>query len=120
MDTTYTLLPFEVEPFARQGEINQLAQTDALAAIRATAAEQHADHSQYAGEFDGERWVLVMFTEDVMTKGGLRFAEGDWAMVDSTPDPLPFLCTGVRSVTAYSVRGAVHCSVPAGSYEVMD
>ena len=120
----YRPLAFEVEHFAQQDALNQrigmrighpVFTPDAGAwLVRQIAERAHAEYPQYVGHWDG--WKLVRFGRDVTTKGGLRFAIGDYAIADMTPPALPFCHDG--SVTAYSVRGAVNVRVGRGDFEV--
>ena len=128
----YRPLDFELPRFAEQDRINAAAARwaaedwtpgrfapEVARLIRQTAAGQLAAYPQYDGAFDRAGWTLVRFTEHVVGKGGCRFAEGDYAIADLTPEVMPFASVGAPTVTAYSVRGAVHCSVFRGSFEVV-
>jgi hypothetical protein len=97
---------------ATQDAVNWVFETDgaeaAKAAILEAAALQLAAYPQYDGEFEPAGWELGRFDSDVRTKGGLRFAKGD-VVVFKTRTGL-----GSVEVTAYSLRGAVHCRVAGG------
>lgn len=75
--------------------------------IRQLATEEHAEYPQYAGHWDGDDWKLGQIHGDVRTKGGLRFADGDWVLYKVRHG----LVGCATEVTAYSVRGEINCSV---------
>jgi hypothetical protein len=114
----YRPLDFEKAPFAEQDALNLAVDTllaggvapaTVATIVRMSADERHAQHPQYDGHWDGPQWRLVRFTRHVVTKGGCRFAAGDYTIADLTPNPLP--AVPQPYVTAYSVRGYVNCSV---------
>lgn len=121
----YEPLAHEVDGFAKQEAINSYAATDGVSAedVRMlcveTARTQLAKWAQHnAGvaamaDPDGP-WKLVVFTKPVIGKGGLRFAEGDYALADMTPHPMPFINHNY-TVTVYSTRGHVHCDIGFGN-----
>lgn len=128
----YRPLEFELPRFADQDFVNEAAARwasqdwmpgrlapEVATLIRQTAGRQLAAYPQYDGAFAGAGWTLVQFTEHVTTKGGCRFAAGDYAIADLTPEVLPFASVGAPTVTAFSLRGAVHCSVLRGSFKVV-
>lgn len=123
----YTPMPFEVDGFEKQEAINSYAEQahegvsaeDVRMLCVATAKGQLAEWPQHdAGvaamaDPDGP-WKLVVFTKPVIGKGGLRFAEGDYALADMTPHPMPFINHNY-TVTVYSTRGHVHCDIGFGN-----
>lgn len=123
----YNVLDFEVPRFEAQDALNDgvvaligAGELDrALAAVNAVAAAQIGHLPQYAGKFDGPEWVLVRCRRAVVTKGGLRFARGDYAVADASPEALPFCSVGAPTMSAYSVRGAVSVRVARGDFEVI-
>lgn len=126
--TGYNVLPFEAPRFAEQDAVNAEAGSrlaagahpaSVAAAVAAVAARQLAEFPQYAGKFDGPEWVLVRCRRAVVTKGGLRFARGDYAVADASPEALPFCSVGAPTMSAYSVRGAVSVRVARGDFEVI-
>jgi len=135
MNTTdsYQPLDFEVEPFAAQDEVNEgitalvahdflgsvVTAADLAAGIVKIADRQHSEWPHYKGEWDGPQWHLVRFVEDVVTKGGLRFAKGDYTIADLTERRMSFSAVGNPYTGAYSIRGAINCSVRSSSFEVI-
>lgn len=114
----YRPLDFEQEPFAEQDAVNTSVQTlldrgvppvNAATLVRFHADDRHTQYPQYAGHWDGPQWRLVRFTRHVATKGGCRFAAGDYTIADLSPNPLP--AVPQPYVTAYSARGHVNTSV---------
>jgi len=130
---SYQPLDFEKPGFAAQDEVNEalgavvgngqlgpkLSPEIFAAGIGRVAARQHAEWRQYDGAWNGPEWELVRFTEDVVTKGGLRFAEGDYTIADMTPRRMPFSMVGSPDTAAYSIRGAINCHVRVSSFEVV-
>jgi hypothetical protein len=78
--------------------------------IRDFAAEQMERYPQYAGHWDG--WVLVRFTRELVTKGGLRFRAGDYTLAHRNG--------GIFNTSqwmAWSLRGGLDVSIPHGYCE---
>lgn len=121
----YEPMAHEADGFEKQDAINSYADQAGVSAedVRmvcvATAKTQLAEWSQFDNMIiamidpDGP-WKLVVFTKPVITKGGLRFAEGDLALADMTPHPLPFVNHNY-TVTVYSTRGHVCCDIGFGA-----
>lgn len=126
---TYQPLPFEVPRFADQDRANAgvaailsaIVDGDEFIAVATgyvavVAAGQVFEHRQYVGHFDSG-WQLAVVREDVVTKGGLRFAVGDFVLARCEPSPLPTVFPAQWS--AWSLRGAVECSIHPSVVEVL-
>ena len=121
----YEPMAHEADGFEKQDAINTYAEQAGVSAedVRTlcveTARTQLAEWPQFdAGvaamaDPDGP-WKLVVFTKPVIGKGGLRFADGDLALADMTPHPMPFINHNY-TVTVYSTRGHVHCDIGFGA-----
>jgi len=81
--------------------------------IERLADRRHAPYAQYRAYWHGAEWNLGMIRRDIVGKGGRRFAAGDVVIFRRE---LSFGFTS-NSVTAYSVRGEVNCSVYSGDVE---
>lgn len=81
--------------------------------VAAAAEQQHADHPQYRGHWDGDEWQPVRLTRRVTTKMGVAFEAGDVTLARWTPD------TDDTVATAYSFRNRVDTSVRYTDVEVV-
>lgn len=131
----YVVLPHEDAGFDRQNTVNAgvvvvldaevpafVRRESVLDVVRGYvavhAAEQMAGYPQYHGHFASPRWRLARFDRHVITKGGLRFAAGDYAIVRVEASPLP-LVDAARHL-AWSIRGSVEVVVAPGDYSFVD
>lgn len=125
----YRLLDFEVPRFATQDRANagvatllaaevlapDLAVAVAAGFIASLAAEQVSPWPQYRRHFDNllDEWDLVRCTAHVDTKGGLRFADGDYAIARRARSG------AAGSLDVWSLRGAVEVRTYASRFEVV-
>lgn len=96
---------------AEQDLVNRAAVTCSPDLVRRLivrlADRRHAEFPQYAGHWNG--WTLGRARRTVVTKGGRRFVGGDVVLVE--PAAQRTAISMYAEKTAYSVRGAVDCSV---------
>ena len=86
-----------------------------LTSLKATAAAQVAQYTQYKHHFTSYRLVRVKC--DVKTKAGLAFARGEFAIATEKKDELPGLPSSGKFVTVWSRRNQVDTSVRVSDVE---
>lgn len=82
--------------------------------LQSTATDQVAQWPQYNGHFTN--YKLVRLKRDVMTKAGLAFTQGEYAIAAPHSNGIPGLSSG-RFVTVWSRRNKIDTSVRDASVE---
>jgi|ETNvirnome_2_300_1030623.scaffolds.fasta_scaffold111839_1 hypothetical protein len=102
-----------------QTEVNDISPTDKIHGwaermIRVIAYSAHAECPQYDYHWAG--WRLVRVKQQVTTKGGLAFADGDFALMNPSVNK-DQQRDGFRTV--YSIRNGVDTSVNQADLDLL-